>query len=133
MRSLTRSTTACKHAGIGVGRNTVTEVEDVPGVLAVVGQHRVGRGERHVGAGQHERRIEIALHHQIGTHAPPCIGDRGAPVEPEHGGPGGVHRLEEVVAADAEVDGGHAGMAGGQRGEDRRWSEAARSCRSRRG
>ena len=33
--------------------------------------------------------------------------------------PGGAHRLEQVVAADAEVDAGHTGMACGERGEDR--------------
>lgn len=33
-----------------------------------------------------------------------------APIEPEHLGPGGEHVLEQVVAADAEVDARRLGM-----------------------
>ena len=57
-----------------------------------------------VGAGEHERRVEVALHDDVGAEPAPGVADRRAPVEPDHARPGGVHRLEQVVAADAEVD-----------------------------
>ena len=43
--------------------------------------------------------------------------DRRPPVESDHPGAGGGHRLEEVVATDAEVDAGHVRVALGQLGE----------------
>ena len=73
-------------------------------VAGVVGEHGVGAGERDLGAGEHERRVEVALHGDVGAEAGPGGGDRRAPVEPDHGRPGREHRLEQMVAADAEVD-----------------------------
>ena len=88
-----------------------------PGWPALSASTRRRRLERRLGAGQHERRIEVALHHDVGAEPAPGVADRRAPVEPDHARPGGVHRLEQVIAPDPEVDRRGAGMAGGELGE----------------
>jgi hypothetical protein len=56
-----------EHRGIGVGLDTVTEVEDVTGVTGVVGEHRPGASEGHVASGQDQRWIEVPLNHRLGA------------------------------------------------------------------
>ena len=68
-------------------------------------------------AGEHERRVEVALHDGVGSEAAPRVGDAGAPVEADHARPGGVHRFEEMVAADPEMDPGRTGVELGELGE----------------
>ena len=101
---------------VGVGLNTVAEVEDVAGVLAAVGQFVVaqdleGAVERGFATGESQRRVEVALDDQVVAEAAAGIGDRGAPVEAQDGGSGIEHGGEQVVAADAEVDRRCIGMA----------------------
>ena len=88
-----------------------------PGVIVVVVEHGVGAGERGLGSGQDQGGVQVALHDEICSHAPPGVGDRRPPVEAQHPGAGGVHRFEEMIAADAEVDSRSIGMTGGECGE----------------
>ena len=53
-----------QHVGVGRRVHAVAEVEDVTGAPGVVGEHGGGAGERDVGAGEHQRRIEVALDRQ---------------------------------------------------------------------
>jgi len=98
-----------QHRRIGVGVDPVAEVEDVSGVGGPVGepvvaQHLLGAVEGRLTAGEDEGRIEVALHDQVVAQPTARIADRGAPVETDDRRTGVEHRLEEVVAADAEVD-----------------------------
>jgi hypothetical protein len=54
-----------EHVGIAVGLHPVAEVEHVARVAGVVGEHGVGAGQRDLGAGQHQRGVEVALHHEV--------------------------------------------------------------------
>ena len=85
-----------------------------PDAPAVVGEHLAGSGQSRIDPGQHERRVEVALHDEVVTQPAPGVADRRAPVEPEHGRSGRVHRFEEVVAADAEVDRRRVRVAGAE-------------------
>ena len=58
-----------EDAGIARRVHAVAEVEDVSRVAGVVGEHGVGPGEGDVGAGEHERRIEVALDGDVVTEA----------------------------------------------------------------
>ena len=88
------------------------------GMAVVVVQHRARSGQGRLGAGQHECRIEVALHDGVGAEPTAGVADRGAPIEPDHLGTRRVHALEQVIAADPEVDAGRTGMAFGEFGED---------------
>ena len=105
-----------EHAGVGLGVDAVAEVEDVAGMLGavrefVVTQHLLGALERRLVAGEHQCRIEVALHDDVVAETSAGVADPGAPVESHHGGASCVHRFEEVIAADAEVDPRRIGMA----------------------
>ena len=58
-----------EHARVAGRMDAVAEVEDVPRLPAVVGEHRRGTGEGDVGAGEDERRIEVALNGDVGAEA----------------------------------------------------------------
>ena len=49
--------------------DAVAEIEDVPRLAAVVGEHRRGTGEGDLGAGEDERRVEVALNGDVGRRA----------------------------------------------------------------
>lgn len=106
-----------KQTGIGGGHDTVAEVEDVARVSGVAAKDVRCGLEHRVGPGEHERRVEIALYDGVGTKAEPRFVDRGAPVEAHDPRTGRVHRLEEVSAADTEVNARCTWMTFGQRGK----------------
>ena len=113
---------AGKHAWVGVGVHTVPEVEDVARMRGAVGrlvvaQHLCGAGERRFDAGEHERRIEVALHDESVAEAIAGVGDRRAPIEPDDRGARLDERLEQVIAADAEMDRRRVGMAASELAE----------------
>ena len=85
-----------------------------PGGTGVVGEHLARSGECGVGPRQDEGRVEVALDDEVVAEAAAGVGDGRAPVEPEHGRTGRVHRLEEMVATDAEVDRGSVRVAGAE-------------------
>ena len=91
-----------------------------PGCPSLSASTAAAPATRDVGAGEDERGIEVALDDRVGAQPTASAGDRGAPVEPDHLRAGGVHRLEQVVAADAEVDRRGARMARRQGSEDLR-------------
>ncbi len=100
-----------QDAGVGVGVDAVAEVEDVAGVLGPVGvlvvpQHVLGALDRRSETREHECRIEVALHDEVVAESASGVGDPCAPVQTDHRRAGAVHRLQEMVAADAEVDAG---------------------------
>src|SRR6478735_10984930 len=84
-----------EHGGVGVRLHAVTEVEDVPGMTTVVGEHGTCTGEGHLATGEHQGRVEVALHDEIGVETSAGLGDRGAPVEAEHARTGVEHRAEQ--------------------------------------
>jgi hypothetical protein len=102
-----------EHIGIRVGLDSVAEIEDVPGMTIVVRKHR----RRHP-----ESAVALPARTKAGSRLP-CT-TRSSPMRrrasvidvrqssPTIVGPGGVHRLEQVVAPDAEVDAGSLGMSG---------------------
>ena len=96
---------------VAVGVDAVPEVEDMSRMSVVVGEYRSGRGERHLGAGQDQDRIEIALNDQIRAETSPRVADRGAPIESDDRRSRGIHRFEEMIAADPETDRGHLRVA----------------------
>ena len=115
--------------------HAVAEVEDVARVA-----RRCRRARRAVPAsatsatGEHQRRIEVALDGDARAEAPAGVGDRRAPVEARSpSAPAVRHRLEQVVAADAEVDPGHVRVASRRARRTPGASGAARSARSRGG
>ena len=102
----------------------MAKVENVAGVLRavvqpIVGQHRLGALQRDVDAGEHERRVEVALHHELRPHPYASVENRRPPVETDDRRAGGEHLLQQVVAADAKVDAGSVGMKSLQLTEDR--------------
>ena len=124
VRSLTWSTTALQHAGIGVGLHAVAEVEDVAGMRPTIGI-RLSASTASVPASA----VSAPASTSAGSRLP-CT-TRSAPMRrrasvidvrqssPSTRGACGVHRLEEVITADAEVDPGALGVAAGERCEDR--------------
>jgi hypothetical protein len=86
-------------------------------VAGVVRQHGFDARHRRVDAGEHQRRIEVALNDHVVAESLAGISDRGAPVEPDHVWAGAVHRLEQVIAADPEVDRRRIGVAHRELGE----------------
>ena len=106
-----------QHARVTGRMDAVAEVEDVPWLPTVVGEHRRGTAEGDLGAGEDERRVEVALNGNVRPEALASGADRRPPVESDHLGAGSGHRLEEVVATDAEMNAGHSRVALGQLGE----------------
>ena len=107
-----------EHAGVGLGQHAVAEVEDVAGVAAVVGEHVAHLGRRRPATpARHERRVEVALHADVG--AEPARGRRRVGTRqstPTTSAPAARISAEQLAGADAEVDAGHAEV--GQPGED---------------
>ena len=88
VRSCTCSTIAGEHAGIGLGLHAVAEVEDVAGVAAVVGEHRVGRRRaRPSRPASTSAGSRLPCTTSVGAEPAAGVVDRRAPVEPEHVGP----------------------------------------------
>ena len=117
MASWTYVDDGSEHARVARRVHAVAEIEDVPWLSTVVGEDRLGTGNGDVSAGEDQRRIEVALQGDVGSEALARRADRRPPVEPDHLGAGGGHRLDEVIAADAEMDAGRIRMALGQLGE----------------
>ena len=54
-----------QDAGVAVLVDAVAEIEDVARMAAVVGEDRFGAGHGGFGAGEHQRRIEVALYDEV--------------------------------------------------------------------
>ncbi len=112
-----------EYIGVGVGLHAVSEIEDVARVAAVVCEDGARPLDRCLDASEYQRRVEVALHDEIATHPGTGRCDRCSPVESEDrrrvpvGLGGAVHRLEQVIAADAEVDAGNAWVKFGELSE----------------
>ena len=113
-----------EHVGIGVRLHAVAEVEDVAR-MRLPSTEPLSASTASVPATATSTPASTSAGSRL-----PCT-TRSAPIRrrasvidvrqsrPSTLGPGGVHRLEQVVAADAEVDARHAGVTGGERGEHR--------------
>ena len=55
-----------QHARVAGRMDAVAEVEDVPWLPTVVGEHGRGTAEGDLGAGEDERRVEVALNGNVG-------------------------------------------------------------------